>query len=383
MGQENNSSELSILTKQIADLNLDGDASIDVDVDAELQSLFADEARVVTAGKNIDANLAAIALLDAKSPTAAAPSTTSNKNSIDRRVEPPKPDRKEQQAIQQKLESRTHQLAVHNKKQLEKAEKLLAAFETIRQQILTGLSKFGSYEEFKTTLDRMVAAQAELARARQRLDDKEAELITSIKTVERSTVAVAISSEKKLAQYQESISIYKEKVQAIERELTLKIADIERYHREIGNIHDLLKNKSSSIQERLSAVESEFATLRESVREDKLQFYELTAETIDKTQHMEAQFAKLSNQVAQNHENLDRAQTTLEVLRGMVDGGIAESAASKNIDYEDLLADVAALRDSKRKLAQRLSKFSLWLWLLSFAFGTAIVLFIALLLRFR
>jgi hypothetical protein len=284
----------------------------------------------------------------------------------------------ERNVLQNKqIKFRTQQLAAHNKQQIEKAQQLLTAFEEVRRQILAGLSQFGSYEELKLTIEQMTAAQVKLIEVQQQLNSQEIQLYRSMQAIEQSTIATVTDSQQQLAQYHQDIVADRSQIAQLEHNLSLKTADIEKYHQEISTIHTLFSDKSTVIQARLTEIDRSFTELVESAQEDKLQFYELTAETIDKTQQMEFQFAKLSNQVSQNCENLSQLQTTVEVVRDMVDSGIATPSTTSEDRYQELLSDLEDLRDSKRAMAARVGKFSLWLWILSFALGTSLILGLA------
>jgi septation ring formation regulator EzrA len=146
-------------------------------------------------------------------------------------------------------------------------------------------------------------------------------------------------------------------------------------------MHGQMEEKSHTLHGKIQEITAGFAELSDSVQTEKEQFYQLTAETIDKAEVMRSQFAEIAKQITHDRSVIENLKTDIESVRKVLD---SESIQELNLfgqRSKEMMSTWMDIQNRQKMLALRYSRISVWLWILTFGMGVILVLLIAILIR--
>jgi predicted nucleic acid-binding Zn-ribbon protein len=288
------------------------------------------------------------------------------------------------------LKFRTQQLARHSKNQIEKVREMLVSLEQVRAEVIAGLDKFGGYEEIRSMLAQLAETRHALILAHDRLKTGQEAFYESLRAMSEQVAANSNESEAKLLDYQQSISHLTQEISAdrlkiamTSADLTLKVSEINGMNGNISTIHQQIVDKSQTLQTSIVQLDRKFGELSQSVQTEKEQFYELTAETIDKVEGMRLQFVDIAKQNRLNCETIEQLKTEIDTIRQNVSYESEQQLDRFDRHYDETIATWGDLQVRQKASTRDARRFYNWLWLLSFAVGVLFVLLVTVLLTIR
>jgi predicted nuclease with TOPRIM domain len=289
-----------------------------------------------------------------------------------------------------RLKVRTQQLAYYAKNRVGKVQELITAVDAIRAEIVTGLEKFGGYHEMRSLLAELETSRHALVLAHDRLCTGQETFYESLQAIEQRVTSHSNDSVARLRQYQElietrsqTLSTDRQQIAEMSVDVSLKYAQIQELSTQIRDMHAQITEKSQLIHRRVTDTERGFSELAASVQLEKDQFYELTAETIDRTAAIQDRFSKIDREFSLDREAIAALKSELVTVREGV-----ERASEKQIDYFDsqfyeLLADWSELSEERQERGGDSRKILTWLWILSFAVGLALAFSLYILMHLK
>lgn len=288
------------------------------------------------------------------------------------------------------LKFRTQQLARHSKNQIDKVREMLVSLEQIRTEVIAGLDKFGGYDEIHSMLGQLAETRHELVLAHDRLRTGQEAFYESLQAIGEQVTANSHQSEAKLLDYQESISHLTENISAdrlkiamMSAEMNLKFNELSDLGTNITTIHGQIVAKSQTVQGSITQIDRQFGELSRSVQKEKEQFYELTAETIDKVEGLRSQFVDIIKQHGAEIETIEQLKTEIESIRHNVSYEAEQQLDRFDRHYDENIATWGDLQARQKASARDSRRFYNWLWLLTFAVGVVFALLITVLLTIR
>jgi chromosome segregation ATPase len=285
-----------------------------------------------------------------------------------------------------KIKVRIKQLARYTKHQVEKAHETIGILDRIRTEIVTGLENFGGYTEIATMLTEFETIRAEAIAAQERLKNGQDSFYTSLQEIKTQIATQQNESAAKLYQYHELIqelsqTAVAERLQItdLSTNLSVNLRQVQDFNIQIADMHAQVTDKSHTIQMRIAEIDRGFAELAQSLRQDKEQFYELTAETIDRTDALRLQFADINNQIRIDREVIADLQAELESVSQTTDPDTEQQMEYFDLQLQELI-DKYEYQQRAQSSKDRI--FSRWLWGLSLGVGVIFVLLVRLLLSF-
>jgi hypothetical protein len=280
-----------------------------------------------------------------------------------------------------KIKVRIKQLARYTKNQVEKVQETIGTIDGIRTEIITGLEKFGGYPEIAAMLTKLETIRAESIVAQDRLTDGQESFYESLRAIQEQAATQNNESVEKLRQYHELIQDLSQTTAAdrlqiaeMSADLNVNLNQVHDLNLQIADVHAQVTDKSHALQIRIAEIDRGFTELSQSLQQDKEQFYELTAETIDRTDALRLQFADMSNQIRGDREAIADLQAEIESVSQT--GGNRET--EQQLDYFDLqLQELIDKYEYQQKTqSSKAKKISRWLWGLSISVGVISVLLI-------
>jgi hypothetical protein len=288
------------------------------------------------------------------------------------------------------LKFRTQHLARHSKNQIEKVREMLVSLEQIRTEVITGLDKFGGYDEIHSMLAQLAETRHELVLAHDRLKTGQEAFYESLQAISEQVAANSCDSEAKLLDYQESIlhltehiSTDRLKIAMMSAEMSSKVDELNDLGVNITTIHGQIVDKSQTVQSTITKIDREFGELSRSVQKEKEQFYELTAETIDKVEGLRIQFVDIVKQHGLAIETIEDLKMEIESIRHNVSYETEQQLDRFDRHYDENIATWGDFQVRQKALTRDASRFYNWLWLLTFAVGVVFALLITVLLTIR
>ncbi len=288
------------------------------------------------------------------------------------------------------IKFRIQQLAHHSKSQIESAEQMLASLAKIRTEIVTGLDKFGGYDDIHEMLDRLEATRAALAIAHERVTTGQDAFYDSLKVIQIQVNARSSESEAKLRDYQQSIhnisqtiSTDRLRIAGMSVDMSTKSDELHRLNAQIMTMHGQIVEKSQTLQSKMIQLDRNFGLLSQSVQDEKEQFYELTAEAIEKTDLIRSQLTEIVQQISDDRLIVMSVEAEIEAVRNEAVQQAERQLTNLELrDFElNSLANNFKL-DRKQHLSNT-NKLTNWLWILSGGMGIMLVLLIRLSLTMK
>jgi uncharacterized phage infection (PIP) family protein YhgE len=295
----------------------------------------------------------------------------------------------EQQVLEVKqIKFRIQQIARHSKKQLARVQEMLAALEQVRQEIVTGLERFGGYEQIQSMLAQLEETRYALIIAHDRLKTGQEAFYESLAAIKEESAARSHESEQKLDEYHQSLtsimqSLEDDRIQiaGMAVSMALQVTEISELKIKIEAMHGQMEEKSHTLHGKIQEITAGFAELSDSVQTEKEQFYQLTAETIDKAEVMRSQFAEIAKQITHDRSVIENLKTDIESVRKVLDGESIQELNLFGQRSKEMMSTWMDIQNRQKMLALRYSRISVWLWILTFGMGVILVLLIAILIR--
>jgi chromosome segregation ATPase len=286
------------------------------------------------------------------------------------------------------IEFRIQKIARHSKNQLAKVQDLLVSIERVRQEIISGLDNFGGYEQIQGMLGQLEETRYSLVIAHDRLKTGQEAFYESLQAIKDDSAARSAESEQKLQAYHQSIDGLMKSLEEDRQQIVAMAIDIARQVTEISELksqiavmHGQMEEKSHTLHGKIKDITEGFTELSTSVQTEKEQFYQLTAETIDKAEGMRAQFAEIAKQITHDRSIVEDLKTDIESVQTMLNN---ESIQELNLFAQrskEMMSTWLDIQARQKSLALRYRKISMWLWMLTFGMGVLIVLLVAIFLR--
>jgi mRNA-degrading endonuclease YafQ of YafQ-DinJ toxin-antitoxin module len=138
-------------------------------------------------------------------------------------------------------------------------------------------------------------------------------------------------------------------------------------------LHSSLQILQEGLNGKSSQLATDFTELTESVQHEKQQFYQLTAEMINKTDAMRSQFAEITNQVDKDWKSIQSLQFKVDDLINTLDNESKQQNFQLNQRYDELVASWSDLKQRQARIDRFQQSQQFWLKILG------VMLFITLL----
>ncbi|WP_310418073.1 hypothetical protein [Chamaesiphon sp. OTE_8_metabat_110] len=283
------------------------------------------------------------------------------------------------------IKFRIQQLAQHSKSQIEHVERILNSLSKIHTEIVTNLAKFGGYDEIRVMLSQLEAARYALVIAHDRVNTGQENFYDSLKLIQAQVAARSDESEAKLDRYQQSIQSLSQaistdrlRIAGMSVEMSTKTNELHSLSTEITTIHDRIVEKSQTLQAKITRIDRSFSELSQSMQQEKEQFYELTAESIEKADLVRSQLDEIIKQISDDRAIFTTFTAEIEALRS--EAKAEAERQFERIELRDFELSTLANNfkiDRKQQLITT-TKLTNWLWILSGGVGIILVLLIRL-----
>jgi hypothetical protein len=281
-----------------------------------------------------------------------------------------------------KLQQRTEQLAKYSKMQIRQMQEMLQSFETIRQEIVASLDKFGHYEQLEPMLQKILAAELSLRQANEKLQVHQSDLYESLQAVQKQVETRSGIAEQNLQQSQLEFTKLLETIQG-DRERTIALQTmLTQYFQEAQQLQGNLSGLQTGLDKKSLQLASDFTALTESMQHEKQQFYQLTAEMINKTDAMRSQFAEIANQVDKDWKSIQSLQFKVDDLNRSFDSETKQQSFRINQRYDELIASWGDLKNKQANFDRAQQNQQNWLKGLTVAGGITIFTLISLVIKF-
>ena len=289
-----------------------------------------------------------------------------------------------------RIKGRIEQLEEYTKHRVGKIQELLGAVDGIRTQIVVGLEKFGGYEEIRLMLTELETTRHSLILAHDRLRTGQDNFYESLQTIQSQVSAQSDHAVLKLAEYQASIEDISQNIALDRRQVTemsldmsLKFTELQALNSQITDIHSRVTDKSQILQSRIAEIDRGFLGLTESMQREKEQFYELTVETIDRTDAIRSQFVTISKDLHSSHEDIGTIKSELELVRQSIDTKVDGQLDYFDLQFYELMSNWNEITAERKVRDAKIKQLAKWLWILSVVVGAIFVLLIIALLHMK
>jgi chromosome segregation ATPase len=288
----------------------------------------------------------------------------------------------------EQLQHRTEQLAKYSKLQVRQLQEMLDSFEQVRQEIVAALDKFGSYDQLAPLAQRIQGAEQSLNQANERLHIQHTDLFQSLQGIQQQVEQQGHSFEQSFQQKQADLKKLllairedRERVIAMEQSIESRMAESDRLHQALLALQVGLEERSMVVKNNLTDMNSNFDSLSESVQHEKQQFYQLTAEMINKADAMRSQFAEQAKQVSKYWEAIQSLQFKVEDLDDRVDSQTQGQVQQLNQRYEEMVSTWGDLKKKQQGLDRYHRTQQSWLKFLTAGLGVSMLMLVVLLFK--
>jgi chromosome segregation ATPase len=277
----------------------------------------------------------------------------------------------------EQLHQRTEQLAKYSKLQVRQLQEMLQSFELVRQEIVTSLDKFGSYDRIQPLVQQIQRAEQSLNQANEGFQEIHQQ-------VEQRGEAFEQSFQQKQADLKKLVQAIREdreRVINIEQLVNSRLTQADRLHQDLTALKTDLEAKSTTVENNLTDINSNFASLAESVQHEKQQFYQLTAEMINKTDAMRSQFAEQAKQVSKYWEAIQSLQFRVDDLDDRVDSETQTQLQNLSQRHEEIISTWGDLKNKQKNIDRHHRNQQAWLQGLTAGLGISILMLALLLIK--
>jgi uncharacterized coiled-coil DUF342 family protein len=139
-------------------------------------------------------------------------------------------------------------------------------------------------------------------------------------------------------------------------------------------MHSQVVEKSQTLQLKITEIDCSFGNLSQSLREDQQQFYELTAETIDKADVIQSQLTDVIKQIDNDRASIMALKSSIESVKQVCQQVILQQSDEADSRYQELLTICTDLQFRQQERIATTNRQSRWLWILSIAVGIIFIL---------
>jgi chromosome segregation ATPase len=277
-----------------------------------------------------------------------------------------------------KLQQRTEQLAKYSKLQVRQMQEMIQSFETIRQEIVTSLDRFGHYEQLEPMLQKILAADLSLRQANEKLQAHQSDLYESLQGVQKQVESRSNVAEQNLQQSHTEFTKLLETIRS-DRERTVALQTmISQHFQEAQQLQVNLRGLEEGLTLKSTQLATDFTELTESIQHEKQQFYQLTAEMINKTDAMRSQFAEIANQVDKDWKAIQSLQFKVDDLHNTLDNEAKQQSFQLNQRYDELVSSWGDLKQKQAKIDRQQQSQQVWLKVLGIALFITLFVLIGL-----
>lgn len=277
----------------------------------------------------------------------------------------------------EQLHQRTEQLAKYSKLQVRQLQEMLQSFELVRQEIVTSLDKFGSYDRIQPLVQQIQNAEQSLNQANEGFQEIHQQVEQRGEAFEQSFQQKQADLNKLLQAIRED----RERVINIEQLVNSRLTHADRLHQDLTALKTDLEEKSTTVENNLTDINSNFASLAESVQHEKQQFYQLTAEMINKTDAMRSQFAEQAKQVSKYWEAIQSLQFRVDDLDDRVDSETQTQLQHLKQRHEEIISTWGDLKNKQKNIDRHHRTQQAWLQGLTVGLGVSILMLALLLIK--
>ncbi len=282
----------------------------------------------------------------------------------------------------EQLQQRTEQLAKYSKLQVRQMQEMLQSFDSVRQSIIAALDKFGDYQQLEPMLQKILAAELSLCQAHEKLQLHQADLYDSLQSIHKQVELRSSTAEQNLLQGQAEFERLLETIRA-DRERTIDLQNlVTQNFQESQQLHVSLTSLQKGLSGNSEQLQQDFTALAESVQHEKQQFYQLTADTINKTDAMRSQFAEIAKQVSKDWESIQSLQFRVDDLRDYFDTEGKQPVSQLNQRYDELVSSWSDIKKKNVTIEKLQQSQQTWLRILSGAWVVTILLVIGAVMKF-
>ncbi len=282
----------------------------------------------------------------------------------------------------QQLQQRTEQLAKYSKLQVRQMQEMLQSFDDIRKTIVQSLDNFGHYQQLEPMLQKILAADLSLRQANEKLQAHQFGLYESLQAIQKQVEKRSNTAEQNLLQGQAEFEQLLKTIRA-DREHTIALQTlVTQNSQEAQQLHISLLGLQKGLSENSEQLQQNFAELAESVQHEKQQFYQLTADTINKTDAMRSQFAEMAKQVNKDWEAIQSLQFKFEDLRENFDSEGKQQVSQLHQRYEELVSTWSDVKKKQMNIEKFQQRQQTWIKILSGGLGITVLLLISTLVKF-
>jgi DNA repair exonuclease SbcCD ATPase subunit len=282
----------------------------------------------------------------------------------------------------EQLQQRTEQLAKYSKLQVRQMQEMLQSFDSVRQSIIAALDKFGDYQQLEPMLQKILAADLSLRQANEKLQVHQADLYDSLQSIHKQVELRSSAAEQNLLQGQAEFERLLETIRA-DRERTIDLQNlVTQNFQESQQLHVSLTSLQKGLSGNSEQLQQDFTALAESVQHEKQQFYQLTADTINKTDAMRSQFAEIAKQVSKDWESIQSLQFRVDDLRDYFDAEGKQPVNQLNQRYDELVSSWSDIKKKNVTIEKLQQSQQTWLRILSGAWVVTILLAIGAVMKF-
>jgi chromosome segregation ATPase len=261
----------------------------------------------------------------------------------------------------QELRHRSEKLAKFSKLQVQQVQEILKSFEQVRQEIVVALDRFGGYEQIQPLLQQMNQAKNALQQAQRQLQNHQNELYRSLQQIQQQVENRSANAESFLLQHKADLNSLLSSVQVDRQQLMAMQNSVAEQLKLSSELNGRLAEKSTLFQNSMTEVNKNFTSLSESVQHEKQQFYQLTADLINKTDTSRSQFADMTKQVEKNGEAMKSLQADVNKLNTAFEQEVKEEVGKLNSLYDEMIATWSDTRRKQGSIDQRQRLFQNWL----------------------
>jgi chromosome segregation ATPase len=265
------------------------------------------------------------------------------------------------------LKNRTKQLAVQSKDQIKTIQDIVGSFDTLRQEVLRGLQEFKNIEELKQVVSQIDVARQSLDEAKAKIDGEGTGLYQSIvglkneaqerhdRTQEKLDLSM-IELESVMAEFavekqklNDSASSVKEAVGAGE-----KLADrLKTVQQEVNERADLMKAD-------IARVSKEYEELTNNFGKDKEQFYQLTADAINKADAIRSQFAEINKKMTGDRDMLQLLKADVEDIKQSFERDTLQQVEQLSQHYKEAMESWGDIKFNQRQIQSTQAGIKNW-----------------------
>ncbi len=289
-----------------------------------------------------------------------------------------------------RLKVRTQQLAYYTKERVDRVQELISTVDGIRAEIVTGLERFGTYREMRSLLTELETTRHALVIAHDRLSTGQEAFYESLFAIEARVATQTNTAVQQLNRYRESIAQLSQTVSTdrlqiagMSVDLSLKCAQLNDLSAQIAQMHAQITDTSQTLHSRATELDRGFAELTRSIQSEKEQFYEITAETIDRSAAIQSQFSNIATEFRLDREAIAAIQSELVSVREALARSSEQQLDYFDLQFYELMANWSDLSGYHHKQGGDNRKLLTWLWILSIGFGVMFVVLIYLLAHLK